>query len=150
VPEKLREIAAVFLCPLFLLSAWDGFFVFGAFFTMTNEEASNPDNWSWFLSGPFSFLPAIVLGVLLVFLAELPPFEGIRKLLRYAALLPIAWLVLDACRFTWLELNGSTFRSRATNHLQVILMVSLPMILSASCLWFMREPESDDSVNEPT
>jgi len=60
----MRAVAWIVVILLLPLSALDAFMVLGGFFSMSNADTAIAQNWIWFYAGPFSFLPALVLGVL--------------------------------------------------------------------------------------
>jgi hypothetical protein len=64
---RIGHVAAWSVFALLIpVAALDAFIVLGGFFTMSNAESAIADNWSWFNAGSFSFLPALILGILSV------------------------------------------------------------------------------------
>jgi hypothetical protein len=126
------------------VAALDAFIVLGGFFTMSNAEAAIADNWSWFNAGPFSFLPALVMGILSVVIFRgstsktFPTLESVNKWGRNAVWLPILWLSYGACRFTWVNLWGNGFACEM-NHALYISLISVPMLIAALCLSESRD-----------
>lgn len=146
---RVGHIAAWSVLVLLIpVAAFDAFIVLGGFFTMSNEETAIADNWSWFTAGPFSFLPALGLGMLAAVIFRgstsktFPTLESVNTWGRHAVWLPIFWLSYGACRFAWVNLWGNGF-ARQINHTLYISIVSVPMLMAALCLWFVRLPRVD-------
>ena len=153
---RVGHIAAWSVLVLLIpVAALDAFIVLGGFFTMSNAESAIADNWSWFTTGPFSFLPALGLGILSVVIFRgstsktFPNLESVNKWGRNAVWLPILWLSYGACRFAWVNLWGNGF-ARQMNHALYISIMSVPMLMAALCLWFVRMPRVDDGTALPS
>jgi hypothetical protein len=132
---RLGRITAWSLLVLCLpVAAFDAFIVLGGFFTMSDAESAIPDNWAWFEVGPFSFMPALVFGILLALV-----FGGLESLNprgRCVIWIPVFWLSYGACRFTWLTFRGHGF-ARMLDHGFYISLIAIPMLIAASCLWIV-------------
>ena len=133
----MRRIAGGWLVISLPLAAWDALWAFGVFFVVNDAEGAISDNWSWLFVGPFSFLPATMLGLLCFGLSRT---DEAGKVAQRAMWLPIAWLAYGACRFTWLEFFGKGFATSYGNHSVDLLIVALPMMLTGSCFWLLRLP----------
>lgn len=130
----MRRTAAGLLALLFIIAAWDALWAFGVFFVMSNAEGAIADNSSWLFCGPFSFLPALILGLLCVSLCRI---EEVSRFGRVGMWLPATWLLYGATRFTWLDFFGKGFASRGS-HLFHVLVVPVPMLVAACCIWVFR------------
>ena len=105
---------------------------------MSNAEASIGENWIWFCAGPFSFLPALVLGLVSVSVFRIPALNDIRGISRFLVWPAIVWLVVgDAC-FTFVHLWGKSFVD--VSRIFYLSRISFPMIVGAFCLWMVRIP----------
>ena len=114
--ERFGHIAAwAVLVSLIPVAAFDAFIVLGGFFTMSNADCAIADNWTWFEAGPFSFLPALALGIIsaVIFRGSTsktyPTRQSVNKWGRNVVCLPILWLTYGAFRFTWVNFWGNGF-----------------------------------------
>jgi hypothetical protein len=119
------------------LAAWDAFIVLGGFFSMSNADSAISDNWTWFIAGPFSFLPALIVGISSVLIFRAPVLKELQGWGRYVMWLPLAWLVIGSCQFTRVQLWGSGF-ARSLPARFYIPLIPVPMLLAALCLWTVR------------
>ena len=134
-----QTVAWTVLILLIPVAAYGALIVLGGYFTMSNADYAIPDNRAWFNSGPFSFLPALMLGMLSILVFRLPLLQYERGWGRYVVWLPIAWLVVGASRFVRVEFWGNGFTRNFAPALYVPL-IPVPMAIAAICLWVVRIP----------
>jgi hypothetical protein len=143
------EVAAwTVLVLLVPLAAFDILIVLGGLFTMSNADCAIADNWIWFGSGPFSFLPGLGLGIISALIFRIPFLRRVREQGRSVIWMPILWLAAGALLFAWVQLWGVGL-SRELNSKVYIFLISVPMLIAALCLWVVRTKRPDECSARP-